>query len=118
MTKLNAALSGVKIYYKNNKTEALLLDCGSNSLRTMLIEIRDAYKKTPSNPLNITELMAVMRLKGINVMRGPLAIDLEMLSRLGVLNVENNWRETLIKPNYEKINVTVDDDGRTVVRLD
>lgn len=118
MTKLLAALSGVKIYFKNKKTEALLLNCGPNTLKVMLTEIRDTYQKTRENPLNITELIAVLRTKGFPVMRGPITIDLAMLEKIGVITVDNTWRETLIKPNYDKIIVVVDEDGRTVVTLD
>ena len=117
MVKLSAALSGVRVYHKNNKNDALLPDCGPNTLKVMFTEILETYKKTPENPLNITELMSVLRLKGIIVRRGLFGITLDMLSRLNVLTIENTWRETLIKPNYTKVDVTIDDDGRTVVKL-
>ena len=116
--KLSAALAGIKIKHKGKTIDALLLNCGPNTLKVMLTEIQRTYAKNNANPLNITELLGVMQSNGIKPLRGPITIDLAVLERAGVITADNTWRETLIKPNYEKVVITIDDEGRTVVKLD
>lgn len=112
--KLDAALSGVKLYVKNKKFDAIILNCGPTTLKTIL----EAIKEHEEHPLNITGLIAQLRFKGLNVMRGPIDIDLSILELAGAIKCDATWRETLIKPLYNKVSVTVDEDGRTVVKLD
>jgi len=111
--RLDAALSGVQVKFNGKIQDLLLLNCGKKRFELMLKEILD-NKKTP---LNITKLIASMRFNGELVPRGAIVIDLATLEKAGLISCDNSWRETLIKPKYNKFVVHCNEDGRTCAEL-
>jgi len=109
--RLDAALEGVQVKFNGKTDDLLLLNCGPRRISCLLKNILD----NKSKPLNITKLIGSMRFDGEAAPRGAVIIDLATLEKAGLIACDNSWRETLIKPKYNKFVVHCDEDGRTHV---